>query len=424
MRSVLLNQKLWALTLGHLTVDLYSGAMPVVMIFLQSSLNLSLEQIGTVFGLYALCSSLSQPLFGYASDRWGGRLFVAGGVLWMAVIQGLVGYLPDYYTLLLVAPIAGFGAAAFHPHAAASANIVSGDRKAAGIAIFMLGGNGGFAFGPVIAAVVLGGISFLGWGGLGLHGTAVMAIWGVVLTPILYVLTPDRARKPMSAAATAPTTKRGFELNSAFTKLAIVALLLVMTFRASAQSSVQSFIPLFFTREAAFTVAEASRVLFLVSIGVMMGTLTGGFLADRIGGRLVMVVAFLCTAPLVFLLFWLRGVGAAQLALLFGFVAGAGWPPMLVMSQELFPKNAGVASGLSLGFVFAMGGVGTWITGILAEPHRLGLFYSMLLLAAPPLVAALFTLGLPSPEAIARASKEAQTMPMPISAPQPEAASD
>jgi FSR family fosmidomycin resistance protein-like MFS transporter len=406
MRSVLLNKNLWALTLGHFTVDVYSGAMPVVMLFLTSALKLSVEQVGTVFALYSLCSSLSQPLFGYMSDRWGGRLFVAGGVLWMAVFQGLVGYVSDYYMLLLVAPLAGFGAASFHPHGASSANNVSGDKKTAGVAIFMLGGNGGFAFGPLLAAVILGGFSLLGWVfNFGLQGTAVMAILGIVLTPILFMLTPNFTRKKNTASPNTVSNKQGFELNKAFTGFAILSLLLVMSVRAWTQSAVSSFVPLFFTQEGSFTIAEASRISFLVSIGIMVGSLASGFIADRVGGRIVIFLAFLATAPMTFLLFWPKGDGAELIAPILGFVAGAGWPPMLVMSQELLPKNAGVASGLSLGFVFAMGGVGTWITGILAEPHRLGLYNSLVALSALPIIAAFLTLALPTQEAIVKAAR-------------------
>ncbi|MCA1553526.1 MAG: hypothetical protein LC737_04025, partial [Chloroflexi bacterium] len=78
-------------------------------------------------------------------------------------------------------------------------------------------------------------------------------------------------------------------------------------------------------------------------------------------------------------------------------------------AQELFPKNAGVASGLALGFTFAMGSLGTTFTGFLARPDNLGLFTSMLLLAALPIVCALFTLALPSHADVAKASKLART---------------
>jgi FSR family fosmidomycin resistance protein-like MFS transporter len=246
----------------------------------------------------------------------------------------------------------------------------------------------------------------LGWVfNFGLQGTAVMAILGIVLTPVLFMLTPNFTRKKNTTNLNTASNKQGFELNKAFTGFAIISLLLVMSVRAWTQSSVSSFVPLFFTQEGSFTVAQASRISFLVSIGIMVGSLASGFIADRVGGRIVIFLAFLATAPMTFLLFWPKGSGAELIAPILGFAAGAGWPPMLVMSQELLPKNAGVASGLSLGFVFAMGGVGTWITGILAEPYRLGLYNSMVWLSVLPVIAAFLTLALPTQEAITQAAR-------------------
>jgi len=43
---------------------------------------LSLAQIGLLLGAYKMSSSLTQPIFGYLSDCYGGRWFAVGGALW------------------------------------------------------------------------------------------------------------------------------------------------------------------------------------------------------------------------------------------------------------------------------------------------------------------------------------------------------
>ncbi len=398
MSSLIFNKALWSLTLGHFSIDLYTGAMPIVMVYLTNSLQLSLDQAGLVFGLYSICSSISQPIFGYLSDRFGGRWFASGGLLWMSILQGLVGFVPDYTTLLIVAPLAGFGSAAFHPHAASSANLASGERKTTGMAIFLLGGNGGFAIGPLLAAVILGF--------LGLHGTAVMALIGLALAPLLFNLYRHSQRP--ATQPTPPRVGRRVERNPAFSRWAIIALLVVMSLRAWTQSATSNFMPLFFTSLATFTVAEASKLSFLLLASLALGALVGGFMADRVGGRAVMVIAFLIATPATVALFWARDWSAFITAPIVGFAAGAAWPPTLVMAQELFPRNAGVASGLALGFVFAMGGLGTYLTGVLAAPDHLGLLNSMLLLAVSPILCAFFTFALPSHAAVVKASRMAR----------------
>ena len=369
MRSLLRNVTLWSLTLGHFSIDLLSGAMPIAVgLYLKEALGLSLAQVGLLLGLYSLSSSLTQPIFGYLSDRYGGRWFAVGGLLWMSVLQGLIGFMPNFASALTLATLAGFGSAAFHPQGASGANIAAGSRKTAGVAMFMLGGNFGFAIGPILAAVALG------W--MGVHGTALLGLIGLLIVPLLYILTGQ-------ATATASADKKPanwkIELNPAFSTTAVVALILVMSLRAFSQQSFSSFLPQFFFEVAKFTKAEASLLSSLMLFTLAFGTLTGGM-------------------PLMAAMFLLGDWRAFLIAPILGFFSGAAWPPMLVMAQSLFYKNAGVGSGVALGFVFAMGGLGLQVTGWLAEPQHLGLTNAMLILAFVPLVTAALVAFLPSDE--------------------------
>jgi len=385
MRSLLKNVTLWSLTLGHFSVDMLAGAMPIAVgLYLKDALGLSLAQIGLLLGAYQMTSSLTQPLFGYLSDRYGGRWFAVGGLLWLAMLQGLVGFMPTFESALVIATLAGLGSAAFHPQGASGANIAAGEQKSAGVAMFMLGGNGGFAVGPILAALVMGA--------MGVRGTAVLGLVGLLIAPFLYFLT-GRAQKQGSSKKQASWR---IELNPMFTITAVVALILVMSLRAMSQQSFSSFTPQFFVDIAGFSKTQASLLSSLMLFVLAFGTLTGGMLADRIGGVKVMAGSMLVSAPLMAAMFLLGDWRAFWVAPFLGFASGAAWPPMLVMAQSLFPKNAGVGSGVALGFVFAMGGIGLQITGWLAEPHRLGLTTSMLWLSIVPLVTAVLVLLLPN----------------------------
>ena len=388
MRSLLRNVTLWSLTLGHFSVDMLAGAMPIAVgLYLKDALGLSLAQIGLLLGAYQMTSSLTQPIFGYLSDRYGGRWFAVGGLIWLAILQGLVGFMPTFESAVVISTLAGLGSAAFHPQGASGANIAAGEQKSAGIAMFMLGGNGGFAVGPILAAVVLG------W--MGVRGTAVLGLIGLLIAPFLYFLT-GRAQKQGSDKKKASWK---IELNPTFTTTVVVALILVMSLRAMSQQSFSSFTPQFFVDIAGFSKAHASALSSVMLFVLAFGTLVGGVLADRIGGVKVMAGSMLVSAPLMAAMFLLGDWRAFWVAPFLGFASGAAWPPMLVMAQSLFPKNAGVGSGVALGFVFAMGGIGLQITGWLAEPHRLGLLTSMLILSVVPLITAMLVMLLPNIQA-------------------------
>ncbi len=385
MRALLKNVTLWSLTLGHFCTDMLSGAMPIVVgLYLKDTLHLDLTQIGLLLGAYKLTSSLTQPLFGYLSDRYGGRWFAVGGVLWMAVLQGLVGFMPTFASATFIAALAGFGSAAFHPQGASGANIAAGAQKTGGVAMFMLGGNIGYALGPILAALVMG------W--FGVHGTWILASIAIVIVPMLYFLT---GQAQSTTAAQRKSANWKLELNPLFTVTAIVALILVMSLRAWSQESFSTFMPQFFVDIAHFGKAEASLLSTTMLFVLAFGSFTGGMLADRIGGGKIMLASMLISAPLMYLMFWLGDWRAFWVAPFIGFASGAAWPPMLVMAQSLFHKNAGVGSGVALGFVFAMGGLGLQFTGWLAEPTHLGLSTAMLYLSVIPLTSAVLVLLLP-----------------------------
>lgn len=386
MRSLLKNVTLWSLTLGHFSVDLLSGAMPIVVgLYLRDSLGLTLSQVGLLLGTFVMASSLTQPLFGYLSDMFGGRWFAVGGLLWLSVLTASLGFMPNFGLALVVLLFAGLGVAAFHPQGASGANLASGEHKTAGIAMFMLGGNGGFAVGPLLASVILDNT--------GIRRTALLGLAGLLIAPFLYFLT---GRAQAGASTEKKKANWKIELNPLFSLTAVTMLILVMSLRAMSQSAMSSFTPQFFVDIAQFSKTEASLISSLMLAVLAVGTLVGGALSDRIGGIKVMVGSMILSTPLLLLMYWLGDWRAYWLAPFVGFVTGAAWPPMLVLAQALFNKNMGVGSGVALGFVFAMGGIGLQITGWLAEPDRLGLANAMLLLSVVPLVTAWFALFLPT----------------------------
>ncbi len=382
MKSALRNRTLLSFALAHFSVDLCSGALPVIMLFLAPKLDLSIAQVGFVISVYSISSSLTQPLFGYLSDRTGGRYQSAIGLAMIAIFQGMLGFATSYAMLLAMVMLAGCGSAAFHPHGASGATRAGGNRKSSFMAVFMLGGNSGYALGPVIAAAAMTAF--------GVHGSAVISMIGLALVPL--VLTAQGTHEAHHAAAKGSAIAGSIRT---FSVLAVIALMAIMFLRAWTQSSITTYIPVFFTQVAGFSVGEASRISSVNLFALAAGGLVGGLLADRFGGRRVMILSWLIYAPAVLLMFNLPDARVYLLAAVAGFVAGASWPPLIVMAQELFPKNAGVASGIALGFAFAMGGIGTAITGWLALPEHLGLANALMLLSVLPLIAALLALLLP-----------------------------
>ena len=60
----------------------------------------------------------------------------------------------DFTAILVGAALAGIGAAVFHPESSRVARMASGGQHGLAQSIFQVGGNGGLAFGPLLAAFV------------------------------------------------------------------------------------------------------------------------------------------------------------------------------------------------------------------------------------------------------------------------------
>ena len=127
--------------------------------------------------------------------------------------------------------------------------------------------------------------------------------------------------------------------------------------------------------------------VFLAS-GAAAG-LCGGHLSDLIGRRIVIAVSLLIYPLLASLLILCRGPLQWLMAGVSGAALLASFSVTVVLAQELLPRNLGLASGLILGLGFGAGGLGTALSGHLAD--RLGLPHAVWILAFVPLLGALLT---------------------------------
>ena len=92
--SVLRNRPLITLFLGHMTIDLYAGLLPVMFPLLSRDYNLDLATVGLVALAYSGVGSISQPLVGWLADRYGTR-FTGLALIWTAVPFAAIAIVPE-----------------------------------------------------------------------------------------------------------------------------------------------------------------------------------------------------------------------------------------------------------------------------------------------------------------------------------------
>src|SRR5881227_3780153 len=137
------------LSSGHLATDFANGALPALLPFLKDRFALSYAAVGAVILASQASSSLVQPLFGLWSDRRGAMWLLPAGVAVAGVGIAVAADAPQYWLVLVLVLVSGVGSAAYHPEASKFAGYVSGHRRATGMSMFSIGGNLGYAFGPL-----------------------------------------------------------------------------------------------------------------------------------------------------------------------------------------------------------------------------------------------------------------------------------
>src|SRR3954463_13576888 len=144
-----------ALSISHMTADSSRGAVPALLPFLIDQRGYSYAAASGLVLAATVSSSVIQPIFGHYSDRRSLAWLIPVGPVVGGIGIALVGIAPNYLLTFLAVVLSGLGVAAFHPEGSRFANYVSGRKRASGMSLFSLGGNAGFALGPLLVTPLL-----------------------------------------------------------------------------------------------------------------------------------------------------------------------------------------------------------------------------------------------------------------------------
>src|SRR5437016_8532098 len=166
-----------ALSFSHFLNDMMGSLLPALYPMLKDSYGLSFAQIGMITLTSQLISCVMQPAVGMFADHRPQPYSLAVGVGVTFIGLLLLAAADSYPMLVFAAALVGVGSAVFHPEASRVARMASGGRHGLAQSLFQVGGNGGTALGPLLAAfiVVPRGQSSIAWFSLAaLLGMAVL----------------------------------------------------------------------------------------------------------------------------------------------------------------------------------------------------------------------------------------------------------
>jgi FSR family fosmidomycin resistance protein-like MFS transporter len=368
------------LSAGHLFTDVAQGSVPALLPFLIAKDHLSYAAASALVLAATISSSVIQPLFGHVSDRrslpWLMPLGPALGGLGIA----LAGFTHTYGLTFAAIVLSGVGVAAFHPEGSRFANYVSGARRASGMSLFSVGGNVGFALGPVLITPLV--LVF------GLHGVAFALVPTWLMAAVLIHQLPrlQSFRTDVRQGRVQQAEHR--EQWGPFALLGVVIAL-----RSFVYFGLVTFIPLYYVKNLHAGNAAGNAALAAMLLGGAAGTLIGGPLADRFGRRAVLTGSMVLLPPLIIAMLLSGPLLAGVFAALAGAATIATFAVTIVMGQEYLPGRLGVAAGVTIGLSIGLGGVGAPLLGLLADAHGLTAVFEVI--AVLPLAALAVTFALP-----------------------------
>jgi len=345
-----------AISLCHMVNDILQSLLSAIYPLLKDEFSLSYTQIGLMTFAFQVTASLLQPVVGMVTDRHPMPRSLAVGMLCSFVGVLTLAQAGSYAMLLTGAMLIGLGSSIFHPESSRVARTASGGRFGTAQSLFQLGGNGGQALGPLLAAflVVPLGRPVLGWLGLiALGGAGVL--WQVGRWA-------EGRRK-----AGALRIMQGPPLAQRRIVMAITVLAVLSMTKAFYMASLTSYYTFFLIDKFGMGAQGAQIMLFLLLFGAAAGVMLGGIAGDRVGTRRVIWFSILGVLPFSLLMPHVGLAATAVLTVLVGGIMASAAPAIVVFAQELVPGRTGLIAGLFFGFAFGMGGIAAAVLGQVAD---------------------------------------------------------
>lgn len=340
----------------HCINDFGQGSLAALIPFFIANFGLNYYQSATIIFCNTVVASVAQPVLGYVADRWRVPWFIPVGFSITLVSISAIALATSYEMILALSLIAGLGAALFHPEAALLVNRMQSNELGNAMGRFAVGGSAGFALGPLLA----GGVYVFGAHFLWVF-TAI-ALLGVLL--YLYAFTGEAdTTNAGESKSSAKSTNTGANDWVSFGKL-----FFVIASRSILFSVLSIFIPILY-----ITVinGEASASSLALTVYFAMGavlTYMGGALSDKLGFLKTVRLGNLIFLPSVLIFIFVPniwGFFGAMIPMAFGVFSQYG--PITVLGQKYLAKNAGFASGITLGLGITLGGLVAPYIGHLAD---------------------------------------------------------
>lgn len=346
--------------ISHFLNDMIQSIIPSIYPIIKDKFDFSFAQIGIITLVFQMTSSILQPFTGLYADRHPRPYALSIGMCFTLTGLLMLAFADNYLLILLAVSIVGFGSSVFHPTASRVAQLASGGRKSLAQAIFQVGGNGGSALGPLLAALII--LPF------GQHAISWFAI-AALLAAIIMVRLGAWYKERLVYSVKHPQKATGLNTHiSKRAKYGALGILILLVFSKYFYTScITSYFTFFLIDKFGITVQASQICLFVFLAAFAIGTLAGGMFGDRFGRKYVIWFSILGAAPFAIAMPYANFTLTIICTFLSGLIIASAFSSIVVYATDLMPDKVGLIAGIFFGLMFGLGGLGSAFFGWLAD---------------------------------------------------------
>lgn len=347
-------------SISHFLNDMIQSVIPSIYPMIKDKFDFSFSQIGVITLVFQMTSSILQPFTGLYADRHPRPYALSVGMCFTLVGLLLLAFSENYLLILLAVSVVGFGSSVFHPTASRVAQLASGGRKSLAQSIFQVGGNGGSALGPLLAAVII--LPF------GQHAISWFAIAALLAAVIMVRLgTWYKARLAYAVSHPQKSIVNGCGISKRAKYMALGILILLVFSKYFYTSCITSYFTFFLIDKFGISVQSSQLCLFVFLFAFAVGTVAGGMFGDRFGRKYVIWLSILGAAPFAIAMPFVNFAWTMICTFLSGLIIASAFSSIVVYATDLMPDKVGLIAGIFFGLMFGLGGLGSAFFGWLAD---------------------------------------------------------
>ena len=346
--------------ISHFLNDMIQSIIPSIYPILKDKFDFSFAQIGIITLIFQMTSSILQPFTGLYADKHPRPYALSIGMCFTLVGLLVLAFAENYPLILLSVSVVGLGSSIFHPTASRVAQLASGGKKSLAQSIFQVGGNGGSALGPLLAAAII--LPF------GQHSISFFAL-AALLAAIIMVRLGSWYKARMVYSTKHPQKTVGINTNiSKRAKYGALAILIMLVFSKYFYTScITSYFTFFLIDKFGISVGASQLCLFVFLATFAIGTVAGGLLGDKFGRKYVIWFSILGSAPFALVMPYANFAWTIVCTFLSGLIIASAFSSIVVYATDLMPDKVGLIAGIFFGLMFGLGGLGSAFFGWLAD---------------------------------------------------------